>query len=53
MAKKGFAISVPDERINQVLAYCENGAIADTAYIEGLAMAISNLPMFMQDTWMI
>lgn len=42
--KKGFAISVPDERVNQVLAYCENGSLADTAYIEGLAMVIRELP---------
>lgn len=42
--QKGFAISVPDERINQVLAYCENGSIADTAYIEGFSRVINNIP---------
>ena len=42
--QEGFAIVSPDERINQVLAYCEKGSLADTAYIAGLARVIENLP---------
>lgn len=42
--QKGFAIASPDSGINQVLLYCENGSLADTAYIEGLKMAVESLP---------
>lgn len=41
--KVGFAYSSPDPRVNRVLAYCENGSIADTVDIGPMAMAIRGI----------
>jgi hypothetical protein len=40
----GFAIASGDNRIKKVYAYVENGSIADTARILGMAQMISNIP---------
>lgn len=44
--KEGFSIVCPDERINHVLAYVENGSIQDTAFIEASACAINQIPIY-------
>lgn len=41
--ERGFSISSPDQRIDRVLAYVENGEIADTAFISGMAQMIHNI----------
>lgn len=42
--KTGFAIVSGDERIGEVYAYVENGSLADTTYIKGMAYMISSIP---------
>lgn len=43
--KQGYTIVSPDERINKVYAYVENGAISDTSYNVGLASLIYSIPL--------
>ncbi len=38
--KQGFAIATDDERINRVLAFVEEGSLADTAIIPGMAYMV-------------
>ena len=42
--KTGFAIVSGDERIGEVYAYVENGSLADTTDIRGMAYMISAIP---------
>jgi len=49
MGEQGYALVVGDKRISSVIAYTENGAISDTAYIEPLRCYIENIPFIIQD----
>jgi len=40
----GFSIVSPDERLNFVYAYTENGALSDTTFNVGLAITIESIP---------
>ena len=39
-SKQGFAIATDDQRVDRVLAFVEEGALADTAYVPGMAYMV-------------
>ena len=43
--KMGFSIVSPDERLNNVYAYTENGSISDTTYNIGLSITLERMPL--------
>lgn len=42
--KEGFAIVSPDERIHKVLAYVENGILADTSQFQNVSFMLKTIP---------